>query len=217
MALGKPHAIAGTLPFWDRLIADDRSDDAHPVWREALGAAGIVEEEPANRSLITRRGGSAGSHSPYSPLALSRYGRNPSWKSEPPCRFWLGAFSSIEDPRRRFSGVSCTGRSSVSTCTSLRMLYYFCCSSRQHQILCLRVHALRKIDTLSGNRARSPVDTIVCLRNTTGDCSGGRGLLKSAKLGSHFHNLAGTLKLARLNFISGRIYFGYRASAHQCV
>jgi hypothetical protein len=58
--------------FWQRLVAlaDDRSDDARPVWREV-----------------------SGSHSPYSPLALSRYGCNPFWKSEPPCRFWLGALS----------------------------------------------------------------------------------------------------------------------------
>ena len=52
IALGKPIALARTFPFFDELIADDRSSDATQVWVEALTAAGLPHDQPLKHSLV---------------------------------------------------------------------------------------------------------------------------------------------------------------------
>lgn len=52
VALGKPIPLARTLPLLDELILEDRADDARRVWVEALVAAGLPHDEPADHSLI---------------------------------------------------------------------------------------------------------------------------------------------------------------------
>jgi tetratricopeptide (TPR) repeat protein len=52
VALGKPIALRQTFPFFDELIADDRSNDATRVWIEALTAAGLPHDQPLKHSLI---------------------------------------------------------------------------------------------------------------------------------------------------------------------
>ena len=49
---GRFVALAETFPLLDELINDDRADDARRVWREALAAAGLPNDEPARGSLI---------------------------------------------------------------------------------------------------------------------------------------------------------------------
>jgi tetratricopeptide (TPR) repeat protein len=51
-AMGKPFALPPTFPFFGELIRTDRGDDAHRAWPQALGAAGLPHDEPANHSLI---------------------------------------------------------------------------------------------------------------------------------------------------------------------
>ncbi|MGB0036975.1 MAG: hypothetical protein WBP79_16010 [Candidatus Acidiferrales bacterium] len=52
VGLGKPFALSRSFPFLDELIREDRADDAHHVWREALVAAGKTYDEPAKHSLV---------------------------------------------------------------------------------------------------------------------------------------------------------------------
>ncbi len=52
IALGKSVSLPSTFWFLDELIREDRADDAHRVWREALAAAGMPNQEPPGRSLI---------------------------------------------------------------------------------------------------------------------------------------------------------------------
>jgi tetratricopeptide (TPR) repeat protein len=51
ISLGKPIALADVFPFLDKLIADDRSDDARRVWHDALKASGLPHNEPVNSSI----------------------------------------------------------------------------------------------------------------------------------------------------------------------
>lgn len=50
--LGQPVVLSRTFPFMDELIGADRAGDARRVWREALGAAGLPNQEPGNGSLV---------------------------------------------------------------------------------------------------------------------------------------------------------------------
>jgi len=50
--LGQPVVLSRTFPFLDELIGADRAGDARRVWREALGAAGLPNQEPGNGSLV---------------------------------------------------------------------------------------------------------------------------------------------------------------------
>jgi tetratricopeptide (TPR) repeat protein len=52
IALGQPIPLARTLPFLDEVIREDRADDARRIWIEALTAAGLPHNAPANHSLI---------------------------------------------------------------------------------------------------------------------------------------------------------------------
>ena len=52
ITLGKPVPLQKTFPFFDELILEDRSADAKQVWIEALAAAGLPPDEPANHSLV---------------------------------------------------------------------------------------------------------------------------------------------------------------------
>jgi tetratricopeptide (TPR) repeat protein len=51
ISLGKPFALPHSFPFLDELIREDRAD-AVRVWREALIAAGVPNQEPQNGSVI---------------------------------------------------------------------------------------------------------------------------------------------------------------------
>jgi tetratricopeptide (TPR) repeat protein len=48
----KPFALADIFPFIDKLIADDRSDDALHVWNGTLSASGLRHDELANGSVV---------------------------------------------------------------------------------------------------------------------------------------------------------------------
>ncbi|HTR47786.1 MAG TPA: tetratricopeptide repeat protein [Verrucomicrobiae bacterium] len=52
VALRQPVALPRAFPFLDELIREDRAEDARRVWREALAAAGLPHDEPANHSAI---------------------------------------------------------------------------------------------------------------------------------------------------------------------
>jgi tetratricopeptide (TPR) repeat protein len=52
VALGKPFPLPRSFPFLDELIREDQAKDVRRVWREALTAAGIPHDDPANHSLI---------------------------------------------------------------------------------------------------------------------------------------------------------------------
>ena len=52
LSLGKPIALPGSFPLLELLIRTDHAEDASRVWREALSAAGLPHEEPANGSLM---------------------------------------------------------------------------------------------------------------------------------------------------------------------
>jgi tetratricopeptide (TPR) repeat protein len=52
MSLNNAIALPRSFPFLEELIREDRSADASRVWREALRAAGLPGEPPANRSLV---------------------------------------------------------------------------------------------------------------------------------------------------------------------
>jgi len=52
VALGKPFLLTRTFAFLDELIREDRADDAGRVWLEALAAAGLPHEKPANGSVV---------------------------------------------------------------------------------------------------------------------------------------------------------------------
>jgi tetratricopeptide (TPR) repeat protein len=52
LSLGKPFELRRSFPLLGLLIQTDRAEDASRVWREALTAAGIPYNEPANRLLI---------------------------------------------------------------------------------------------------------------------------------------------------------------------
>ncbi len=51
-AMGKPFPLQRSFSFIEELIRADRGDDARRVWLEALAAAGLPHEEPADHSLI---------------------------------------------------------------------------------------------------------------------------------------------------------------------
>jgi tetratricopeptide (TPR) repeat protein len=52
MGLGKPLALPRTFPFFEDLIAEERSADAVRVWKEALAAAGLPHDDPPGGSLV---------------------------------------------------------------------------------------------------------------------------------------------------------------------
>jgi tetratricopeptide (TPR) repeat protein len=52
VALGKPISISRTFPFFDELIAEDRSDVVRQIWPQALAGAGLPSKPPANDSVI---------------------------------------------------------------------------------------------------------------------------------------------------------------------
>jgi len=52
LTLGKPVELRRSFPLLEFLIQSDRAEDASRVWREALAAAGLPHDEPANQSLI---------------------------------------------------------------------------------------------------------------------------------------------------------------------
>ena len=52
LTLGKPVELRRSFPLLEFLIQSDRAEDASRVWREALAAAGLPHNEPANQSLI---------------------------------------------------------------------------------------------------------------------------------------------------------------------
>jgi tetratricopeptide (TPR) repeat protein len=52
LTLGKPVELQRSVPLLEFLIQSDRAEDARRVWREALAAAGLPHNEPANQSLI---------------------------------------------------------------------------------------------------------------------------------------------------------------------
>jgi tetratricopeptide (TPR) repeat protein len=52
IALHQPFDLPRAFPFIDQLIRGDRGDDARAVWLEALAAASLPYDPPANTSLI---------------------------------------------------------------------------------------------------------------------------------------------------------------------
>ena len=52
LTLEKPFPLARSFPFIEELIRDDRSDDARRVWLEALAAAGLPHDAPADQSVV---------------------------------------------------------------------------------------------------------------------------------------------------------------------
>jgi tetratricopeptide (TPR) repeat protein len=52
VALGKGLPMARINSFFEELIREDRADDARRVWRQALVAAGLPVDEPANGNLV---------------------------------------------------------------------------------------------------------------------------------------------------------------------
>jgi tetratricopeptide (TPR) repeat protein len=52
VALGKGLPIQRINSFFEELIHQDHADDARKVWREALAAAGLPVDEPANGNLV---------------------------------------------------------------------------------------------------------------------------------------------------------------------
>jgi tetratricopeptide (TPR) repeat protein len=52
VATGKPIVLGKSFPFFDELIAEDRSSDARKVWVGALAMAGLNHDEPLGHSLI---------------------------------------------------------------------------------------------------------------------------------------------------------------------
>ena len=52
LTLGKPVELQRSVPLLEFLIQSDRAEDAKRVWREALAAAELPHNEPANQSLI---------------------------------------------------------------------------------------------------------------------------------------------------------------------
>jgi hypothetical protein len=56
LAIEKPLRLSRSFPFLEELIREDRAADARRVWVEALAAAGLPHDEPANHSLIWEGG-----------------------------------------------------------------------------------------------------------------------------------------------------------------
>lgn len=52
LSLGKPFELRRSFLLLGLLIQSDRAEDASRVWREALVAAGLPHNEPANQSLV---------------------------------------------------------------------------------------------------------------------------------------------------------------------
>lgn len=52
LSLGKPFELRRSFLLLGLLIQSDRAEDANRVWREALVAAGLPHNEPANQSLV---------------------------------------------------------------------------------------------------------------------------------------------------------------------
>jgi hypothetical protein len=52
LSLGQPIELRRSFPLLELLIQSDHAEDASRVWREALAAAGLPHDEPANHSLI---------------------------------------------------------------------------------------------------------------------------------------------------------------------
>jgi tetratricopeptide (TPR) repeat protein len=52
LTLGQSFALSRSFPFLDELILDGQAEEARAVWRQALGAAGLPNEERAGNSVI---------------------------------------------------------------------------------------------------------------------------------------------------------------------
>jgi len=52
LTLGQPVELQRSARLLEFLIQNDRAEDARRVWREALAAAGLPHNEPANQSLV---------------------------------------------------------------------------------------------------------------------------------------------------------------------
>jgi hypothetical protein len=52
LALGKPITLSRSFPFLDELIHEERAADTQRVWLEALAAAGMPHDPPADQSLV---------------------------------------------------------------------------------------------------------------------------------------------------------------------
>jgi hypothetical protein len=52
LSLGKPIDVRRLFPLLELLIHSDHAEDASRVWRDALAAAGLPHNEPANQSVI---------------------------------------------------------------------------------------------------------------------------------------------------------------------
>ncbi len=52
VSLGRPVALPRSFPFFEELIREDRAADAQRVWLQALTAAGLAHDGPANHSLV---------------------------------------------------------------------------------------------------------------------------------------------------------------------
>jgi len=54
--MGKPFPLQPTFSFFTELIRADRSDNARRAWLQALAAAGLPHDEPANHSAVSDGG-----------------------------------------------------------------------------------------------------------------------------------------------------------------
>jgi tetratricopeptide (TPR) repeat protein len=52
VAFGKPFPLDRVSSFFEELIRGDRADEARVAWRQALAAAGLAHDEPANQNLV---------------------------------------------------------------------------------------------------------------------------------------------------------------------
>ena len=52
LGMKKPNALPQTFPFFQELIAEDRSAEARQAWSEAIAAAGLPGEQPVHASLL---------------------------------------------------------------------------------------------------------------------------------------------------------------------
>lgn len=87
--LGKRFPLKRSFPFIDELMWENRSDDAKRVWLDALQAAGVPREAPADHSIIW----DGGFAEPFSNGGLG-------WRWDPP----LGVAIDFDAPRQ-FSGT----------------------------------------------------------------------------------------------------------------
>ena len=52
VALGQPFPLERVRAFFEELISADRADEARTAWLQALAAAGLPHDEPANQNLV---------------------------------------------------------------------------------------------------------------------------------------------------------------------